>query len=206
MGDAAGDSDNLVLKGRLAAVDAHPEASLGPERLKLWYATADAGYHTRNQMVPEQFSKMITLYQVFITMLVAFALWVQSPAAAASPGLKTTAPFIALLLEVSGLFCMLAMHLDLCSTLSAKYSMQAYLEDWDGGAAPTKGPRQVVSERPTYREESLKHVLAAEWGQAKRCWAGSRARRAQFVVVSRVLIMLWIATSCAVSFWIAGIL
>lgn len=167
-----------------------------------WYKAADAGYNYRDQMVPEHFAKMVGLYQVFVAMLVGFGAWVAGQADAGHGSLLPAAPWVAGLLGFMGLACMLALHIDLCSTLSAKYALEEFRQKLERGEPTAGGPQAAIEGRPTYRMEAMKYFLIGGWGKALDCLRRKRARRTQFVVVSLLLLLLWVVTCLAVLWWL----
>lgn len=157
------------------------------------YQMCQNGYNSRDQITEDEFSKLVQVFSVFLTVIVALNVFIK----------VSTVLHIILCFSIglSGLLSMVAFLIDLESASSCKIALRKRCEDielmykhhnalkyWDS-----------ISNRNKYDEEKfLKKLLA---GLKKRGVMKSDIEGDLYINASRALILLWITIVISIAIW-----
>jgi len=153
------------------------------ELLKLEYRECQAGYNSRDDMTEDEFCKVVQLFWLFVTIILALNVF------------TTIGRFfhcaVCIIIGVAGLFCLLSLLVSIESNASCNVALRQRCKKIEDRLCDLVGFKlqywQVIDERDKYLEEELvKGRFGAKVGGEKE------RERSIFVNTVRLLILLWI--------------
>ncbi|GMV31868.1 MAG: hypothetical protein AMXMBFR59_39930 [Rhodanobacteraceae bacterium] len=164
------------------------------------YKLCHAGYLTRDQMAQDEFTRIIRLFSLLLTMVVALNVLVRIS--------TVLSAVLTLLIGVTGLFAMFAMLVDLQSTSSAKICLRQRSLEIEGeiGDDATFKLWRCVDTRTKFREERMIKGHETEARAADQA-ANQHARDRRepesdwFINVARAVLVVWLMTFSALALY-----
>ena len=161
------------------------------ELLALEYRECNIGYNTRDALVQDQFYKMVQTLSIFVTVLLAFRLLIQTT-------LLLHLLFV-FLIAITGLFALVAIFSDLESNASCKIALRKHIRHIEEQlfADNESGLWRSLEIRERYPEERIIKQLIRKnaYDRDKH-----EPEKGVFVVAARFLIVAWIVIVITVSF------